>query len=96
MKLSTLILYFAVWSVSLVAAYYLGSYGGNVVLNTEQAAELPTELKKPKLIQFALEGLHYQICLQKRENLIFANFALRKLIFRGAIDKWHAIDKWQS
>ena len=51
MKLSTLILYFAVWSISLVAAYYLGSYGGNVAPNAEQAAELPTELKKPKLIQ---------------------------------------------
>ena len=51
MKLSTLILYFAVWSISLVAAYYLGSYGGNVAPNAEQAAELPMELKKPKLIQ---------------------------------------------
>ena len=51
MKSSTLILYFAVWSISLATAYYLGSYDGNVAPNAEQAAELPTELKKPKLIQ---------------------------------------------
>ena len=51
MKSSTLILYFAVWSISLAAAYYLGSYGGNVGPNAEQAVKLPTELKKPKLIQ---------------------------------------------
>ena len=51
MKSSTLILYFAVWSISLATAYYLGSYDGNVAPNAEQAAELPVELKKPKLIQ---------------------------------------------
>ncbi|MBL00436.1 MAG: hypothetical protein CMI34_03380, partial [Opitutales bacterium] len=51
MKSSTLILYFAVWSISLSVAYYLGSYGRNVRPNADQAVKLPTELKKPKLIQ---------------------------------------------
>ncbi|MFL2832811.1 MAG: hypothetical protein ACJ0BK_04280 [Coraliomargaritaceae bacterium] len=51
MKSSTLILYFAVWSISLAAAYYVGSNGENVGPNTDQAVKLPTELKKPKLIQ---------------------------------------------
>ena len=51
MKSSTLILYLAVWSISLAAAYYLGSHSGNVRPNAEQAVKLPKELKKPKLIQ---------------------------------------------
>jgi hypothetical protein len=52
MKSSTLILYFAVWLISLGAAYYVGSNEPkNVGPNTDQAVKLPTELKKPKLIQ---------------------------------------------
>ena len=51
MKSSTPILYLAVWSISLAAAYYLGSYGGNVAPNAEQAVKLPKELKKPNLFK---------------------------------------------
>ena len=51
MKSSSLILCLAVWSISLAAAYYLGSYAGNVESNAEQTVKLPTEMKKPKLIQ---------------------------------------------
>ena len=46
MKSSTLILYFAVWSISLAAAYYFGSYEKNEGPNTDQAVKLPTEMKK--------------------------------------------------
>ena len=51
MKSSTLILCLAVWSISLTAAYYLGSHAGNVEPNAMQAVRIPTKLKKPELIQ---------------------------------------------
>ena len=51
MKSSTLILCLAVWSISLTAAYYLGSHAGNVEPNAKQAVIIPTKLKKPELIQ---------------------------------------------
>ena len=51
MKSSTLILYFAVWSISLAAAYYIGSHVQGVALNTNQAVKVPLELEKPKFIQ---------------------------------------------
>ncbi len=51
MKSSTLILYLAVWSISLAAAYYIGSHVQGVALNTNQAVKVPLELKNPKFIQ---------------------------------------------
>jgi hypothetical protein len=51
MKSSTLILYFAVWSISLVAAYYIGSHAQGVALNTNQAVKVSPDLEKPKFIQ---------------------------------------------
>ena len=56
MKPSTLILYFAVWSISLTAAYFIGSLGKDLTTDTDQSVKVPTDLKKPKLIQdLALE-----------------------------------------
>jgi hypothetical protein len=56
MKPSTLILYFAVWSISLTAAYFIGSFGKDLTTDTDQSVKVPTDLKKPKLIQdLALE-----------------------------------------
>jgi len=51
MKPSTLILYFAVWSISLTAAYFTGSFGKDLTTDTDQSVKVPTDLKKPKLIQ---------------------------------------------
>jgi hypothetical protein len=51
MKPSTLILYFAVWSISLTAAYFIGSLGKDLTTDTDQSVKVPTDLKKPKLIQ---------------------------------------------
>jgi hypothetical protein len=51
MKPSTLILYFAVWSISLTAAYFIGSFGKDLTTDTDQSVKVPTDLKKPKLIQ---------------------------------------------
>ena len=51
MKASTLILYFAVWSLSLTAAYYIGSRGKNLAPETNQTVKVPTDLKKAELTQ---------------------------------------------
>ena len=51
MKASTLIPYFAVWSLSLTAAYYIGSLGKNLAPETNQTVKVPTNLKKAELTQ---------------------------------------------
>tara|TARA_X000000950_G_scaffold193889_1_gene233706 strand:- start:490 stop:1830 length:1341 start_codon:yes stop_codon:yes gene_type:complete len=49
MKSPTLILYLTVWSISLAAAYYIGSHVENAPQDTDQAVKVPSDSKIPKL-----------------------------------------------